>query len=204
MNLEHFHEQSSLYNFKWKNIAPKQEVRSRELYIDTLSEIHCTIKTANTCIQKWWFRSNKLTENSASLSPKFPLLSYSASGNVQSNRAWVVILEVVQGGIATGLQLKRYSSVSWASKSCYGIRIAWSNSGDPIISLDGWGIVICGWGRGNTRELGEINTSITRECIGGGLKLGLFWEEEDQTASLSGIRGWDIEVEYWRGGRVNY
>jgi hypothetical protein len=118
-----------------------------------------------------------------------------ALADVHANGAWVVILEVVDGEVTAAANLVAHSLASFAIARLDGVGVAGAElhgSKIPSLSRSVAPSSLC---VGIALELADGAFSLTRDCVVGGLKVRFLGQHEHGRASLTGVRGRDIEVE---------
>jgi len=118
-----------------------------------------------------------------------------ALADVHANGAWVVILEVVDGEVTAAANLVAHSLASFAVARLDGVGVAGAElhgSKIPSLSRSVAPSSLC---VGIALELADGAFSLTRDCVVGGLKVRFLGQHEHGRASLTGVRGRDIEVE---------
>jgi hypothetical protein len=117
-----------------------------------------------------------------------------ASGDEQTDGAWVPVLEVVEAGSRNRVDLVRDSLAGGAREACNNGGGTRGDSEAAEVSLDAAFGGVGGLVGGHGAQLLEVNLAVAGEAEGGGLELVLLGEEEDKRASASVGLG-DIEVE---------
>jgi len=143
--------------------------------------------------------------------PTYHLLASSHSlrsaltrGNVQTDGAWVEVLEVGEGCAVLRNELKRDSMTGRTAKCSDRIAVARSDgkSAEVLGYAGRIGVSCCRGGR--TAEPGEVDGAVAGERKTGRHELGLLREEEDETTLLAIIARWDVEVENRRNIRRHF
>lgn len=90
-----------------------------------------------------------------------------ASGNVQANGAWVVVLEIREGCIPASPEFITLRGPSRAGKSGYAVGVARSHGSNAVVCLNGRRIgEICDLGC-HAAEMREVNTAAPAKGEGG-------------------------------------
>lgn len=125
-----------------------------------------------------------------------PFSSHLANGDVSTDWAWVVVLEVLQVKAISGRDLHADTLTSGASHAGNEVLVAGSDVGDGVADVAGSGnSVVGGLLSGWSSERGNLHATLAVEGEGRGLQIILLGEEEDERASLAGVLGLDVEVE---------
>jgi len=118
-------------------------------------------------------------------------------------RRWVVVLEEVQIGATGILHLICNCLTGRAGEGRDHIRVTRRDSNVTQVLGNRGKVVGVGRAAHRAGKLSKVDLAITTEAVRRGLKIFQLGEQEDQTASLAGVRGGDIKVESARDARGN-
>lgn len=82
------------------------------------------------------------------------------------------------------------------------VRISWVWHDGAEFHLLGWGVVVGGRLVGDAVQRGEDEIARAGDVVAGGLQLALLWEEEQEAASLAGVRLGEIDIKAFRSVSV--
>jgi hypothetical protein len=120
---------------------------------------------------------------------------HSARSHEKTKRGRVVILEEAERKPTLGRKLNRLGGASLASSGGDDVAVAGLDGNIAEVFSDGWCVAPGGRLAGDRAQLTAAKASRSRESVVGSGQILLLREEEDNGALLSGILGWDVEVE---------
>jgi len=127
-----------------------------------------------------------------------------ASADVKSKRARVIVLEELESKTAGRGKLKADGGTGWALVGADDVGVARLEAADgTVLESLRWLVGVCGALVGGAGQNVRNKTTLTVEAVRASLELVQLWEQEDEGASLAGVRGRNVKVEDGRDGAVD-